>query len=66
VGGPAGQLGSLTAAQLDCLDLACRRGILTETMRSLRFRHPLVREVLTTSLGPTRRRLWRESLDATA
>ena len=66
VGGPGSQLGSLTPTELEGLDLVCRRGILTETRQGLRFRYPLVREVLATSLGPTRRRLWRESLAATA
>ncbi len=64
VGGPAANLGTLSATELEGLDLACRRGILTETRQGLRVKYPLVREVLATSLGPTRRRLWRESLAA--
>jgi transcriptional regulator with XRE-family HTH domain len=55
-------LGPLGPAELEGLDLACRRGLLVESRQGLRFRYPLVREVLATSLGPTRRRLWRESL----
>jgi transcriptional regulator with XRE-family HTH domain len=65
VAGPGVSLGALSATELEGLDLACRRGILTETRQGLRFRYPLVREVLATSLGPTRRRLWRETLAAT-
>jgi transcriptional regulator with XRE-family HTH domain len=57
-------LGPLGPAELEGLDLACRRGLLVESRQGLRFRYPLVREVLATSLGPTRRRLWRESLAA--
>ncbi len=66
VAGPSAELGALGAVELEGLDLACRRRILVETRQGLRFRYPLVREVLATSLGPTRRRLWRESLAATA
>ncbi|HWB35345.1 MAG TPA: AAA family ATPase, partial [Rugosimonospora sp.] len=66
IGGPCAPLGPLDAAELAGLDLACRRGILVETRQGLRFRYPLVREVLATNLGPTRRRLWREALAPTA
>lgn len=65
IAGPAAGLGTLSTAELDGLDLACRRGILVESRQGLRFRYPLVREILATSLGPTRRRLWRESLAPT-
>lgn len=64
IAGAGASLGPLGTAELDGLDVACRRGILVETRQGLRFRYPLVREVLATSLGPTRRRLWRESLAA--
>jgi transcriptional regulator with XRE-family HTH domain len=62
--GPGASFGTLSAVDLEELDLACRRGILVESRQGLRFRYPLVREILATSLGPTRRRLWRESLAA--
>jgi transcriptional regulator with XRE-family HTH domain len=44
---------------LDQLDTARRHRIVDETRHGFRFRYPLVREVLATGLGPSRRRLWR-------
>jgi transcriptional regulator with XRE-family HTH domain len=44
---------------LEYLDVALRFGILDETRRGFRFRYPLVREVLSSGLGPMRRWLWR-------
>jgi transcriptional regulator with XRE-family HTH domain len=64
IGGPAASLGPLGASELAGIDVACRRGLLVESRQGLRFRYPLVREVLSTGLGPTRRRLWREALAA--
>jgi transcriptional regulator with XRE-family HTH domain len=46
---------------LEYLDVALRFGILDETRRGFRFRYPLVREVLSSGLGPERRRLWRSA-----
>ena len=66
ISGPGAALGPLSATELDGLDIACRRGILLESRQGLRFRYPLVRETLATGLGPVRRRLWRESLAASA
>jgi transcriptional regulator with XRE-family HTH domain len=44
---------------LDLLEVASRFAVLEETRQGFAFRHPLVREVLAGSLGPSRRRLWR-------
>jgi transcriptional regulator with XRE-family HTH domain len=44
---------------LEYLEVALRFGILDQTRRGFRFRYPLVREVLSSGLGPARRRLRR-------
>jgi hypothetical protein len=46
---------------LDQLEMARRFAVLEETRQGFAFRHPLVREVLAGSLGPSRRRLWRRT-----
>jgi hypothetical protein len=46
---------------LDQLEVARRHAVLEETRHGFAFRHPLVREVLAGSLGPSRRRLWRRT-----
>jgi transcriptional regulator with XRE-family HTH domain len=53
-------------AALDMLELAVLRRVLDETETGFRFRYPLVREVLTTGMGPTRRRLLRAVAEAWA
>ncbi len=63
VAGPLVAIETLTATAasvdrlLDALDAAVRHRILDESRHGVRFRYPLMREVLLEDLGPARRRL---------